>query len=271
MASGGSPRSARSWRTSSSRYEILDAPDHLGDVDPVDVDDLGLHRALDGVGQALDRGRRLLSSPRHVETERNRLAEGDEHPAPEGLSSLEGESDRNHGERRKRVRPCGCRERRSRGLVVERDPGRARLDALHAGLGVGGALGIDRQQVALGQRPTGGGEGLGIPVRPVGGLLAPVDGDGTGPGQEAGEDRVAEERRVGEVVDLARERHRDEERVDQVVGMVDAEEHGAPRRDASRLAHGHLAEEEPDPEARREPQEGVEAAHGLGVLAHGRG
>ena len=52
--------------------------------------------------------------------------------------------------------------------------------------------------------------------------------------------------------------------------MVDAEEHRARRRDAFGVADGHLAEEEPDPEARHEPHEDVEAVRGLGVLAHGR-
>ena len=251
--------------------QILDGTDHLGDVDPVDVDDLGLHRALDGVGQTLDGRHRLLARPRHVETERNRLPEGDEHPAPEGLPGLEGEPDRNQDERRSGVRTSGCLGGRSRRLVVESDPRRARLDSLDASLGVRGALGIDREHVAGGESLTGRGERLGVAIGPVRVVLPPVDGDGAGAGQEAGEDRVPEERGVGEVVDLPWQCRRDQERVDQVVGMVDAEENGAPRRDAPCLAHGHLAEEEPDPEARREPQEGVEAARWLGVLAHGRG
>ena len=87
--------------------QILDGPDHLGDVDPVDVDDLGLHRALDGVRQTLDGRDRLLARSRHVESERNRLPEGDEHPTPEGLPDFEGESDRNQDERRKRLGPPG--------------------------------------------------------------------------------------------------------------------------------------------------------------------
>ena len=134
-----------------------------------------------------------------------------------------------------------------------------------------GALGVDREHTAGGERLPGRGEGLRVAIRPVRVVLAPVDRNGAGTGQETGEDRVPEERGVGDVVDLSRQGRRDQEGVDQVVGMVDAEEHRAPRWDAPCLAHGHLAEEEPDPEARREPQEGVKAARGLGMLAHGRG
>jgi hypothetical protein len=56
--------------------------------------------------------------------------------------------------------------------------------------------------------------------------------------------------------------------IDQVVGMVHAEGgpacRGAPRGAADRKPR----EREPDPEARRMPQRGVETARGLSVLAH---
>ena len=87
--------------------------------------------------------------------------------------------------------------------------------------------------------------------------------------EERAEQPVADQGRGGEDVNLSREDSRQEEGVDQVVGMVHAEEDRPGRGHARGAADRNLAEEEPDPEARQEPQRGVETARGLGVLAHG--
>ena len=44
--------------------QLLDRADHVGGVDAVDVDDLGLHGGLDRLGQRLDRCHRDSSGPR---------------------------------------------------------------------------------------------------------------------------------------------------------------------------------------------------------------
>jgi len=166
--------------------QVLHGADELGRVDPIDVDHLGLHGALDGVGQALDGRHGLLARPRRMSRERHRLAEGDQHPAPEGLPDFEGESDGNQRERRERGR-TGSAE----GFVVERDPSRAGLDPLDAAFGVGGALRIDHEHVARCERLTCRDERLRVAVRFVGALLAPMHRDGSAADQERGENGVA--------------------------------------------------------------------------------
>ena len=245
--------------------QVLDGADDLGQVDPIDVDDLRLHGALDGVGQALDGRDRLLARTRHVALERDRLAEGDQHAAAERLADLEGQSDGNEGERDAPAGPGDLSPR----LVVERDPRGAGLDALDAALGVGGALRIDREHAPVFERLTGRGERRRSAIGGPGRVLAPVHRDGAGAREQGAEQPIAEQGRVGEEVNLSREDSRHEEGIDQVVGMVHAEEDRPGRGHARDGADRNLAKEEPDPEARQEPQRGVETARGLSVLAHG--
>src|SRR5437870_12461014 len=53
----------------------------------------------------------------------------------------------------------------------------------------------------------------------------------------------------------------DQQRVDEVVGVVDAEEHGAVGGDALGVADVHRSEEEPEPEARDRAHGAIEAVH----------
>ena len=69
---------------------------------------------------------------------------------------------------------------------------------------------------------------------------------------------IAEQRGRGQVVDLAGEHGAHQERVDQVVRVVDAEEHGPAARDDVRAADVHPLPEEPHPEAADEPDAPVE-------------
>ena len=169
--------------------ELLDGADDLGGVDPVDVDDLGFHGGLDRVGQFLHRRERVFLGAAGVGTEGDRIAEGDEHPPPEGLPGLEREADRDERQRR----PGGPRVCRPRRLVVQRDPRRPRLDALDARLGVRGPLGIDRQHVPRVEGLAARGERVGVPAGEVRAVVPAVHGDRAGSGEETREDRVAEQ------------------------------------------------------------------------------
>src|SRR5207244_12489978 len=80
---------------------------------------------------------------------------------------------------------------------------------------------------------------------------------------EARDERVLEEGGGGEVVHLAPHGSADDERVDEVVGVVDAEEHRPLMGHALRTAHVDRLEEEPQPEPRDRAHGPVEAVHAL--------
>jgi len=150
-----------------------------------------------------------------------------------------------------------------RGLPRERDARGARLDALNAGLGVGRALGIDRDERVVLEAGRTRRECVAILVHLPGIVLLAVDGDGAGGEQEARDERVAEEGGGGEVMDLAPHGGADDERVDEVVGVIDAEEHRPLAGHALRVSHVDRLEEEPEPEPRDGAHRAVEAIHAL--------
>src|SRR5216110_2880354 len=78
--------------------------------------------------------------------------------------------------------------------------------------------------------------------------------------EKPGDERVAEERGGGEVVHLPREHRPHEQRVDQVVRVVDAEENRTHARYALAVPDLDALEKEPDPEPRDHPHDGVEGA-----------
>ena len=73
--------------------------------------------------------------------------------------------------------------------------------------------------------------------------------------------RVAEERGGSEVVHLPREHRPYEQRVDQVVRMVDAEQHRTHGRYPLRVPDLDALEEKPDPEPRDHPDDDIEGVH----------
>ena len=157
------------------------------------------------------------------------------------------------------------------GLEAEGDARGARLDALHARLGVRGPFRVDRDEPSGGQRVEARRERRDVLVHLVGIVLTPVDGDGAHAEEKPREELVAEERGRGEVVDLARHHGPHDERVDEVVRVVDAEQHGAPRRDTLAVPDAHAPEEEPDPETRDPTDERVRAIHAVAREPRRRG
>jgi len=75
---------------------------------------------------------------------------------------------------------------------------------------------------------------------------------------------MTKHRRRGEEVDLPLERCRNDQGIDQVVWMVDAEEHRAVSRDVLRMPYVDGLEAEPEPEPNDEPHGGIETVPGLG-------
>ena len=240
--------------------ELLDGVHEAGGVDPLDVDDLGLHAPLDRRRQRVDGAHGIGRVGAEVRRDRNGRTERDEHAALERLARLERQPDR---DQRELARP----------RVAERDARRARPDALHARLGVRGALGIDGHDLVVGEGAMAGREhgAVGVFVHGLAphGILASIHRDGAGGEEEAGQQPLAEERRGREIVDLARHHRTDQERVDQVVRMVDAEEHGPGRRHTLGVAYVDAPEEEPHPEAREATQRRVEAIGGGGGRRRG--
>ena len=147
--------------------QLLDRPQEALVVEPLDVDDLRLHRPLQIAGQRVHRLHGILAPRPEVGAGLDRLAEGHQHPAAERLARLEREPDRDH---RQLARVLG--------LVGEREASGARLDALHARLGVRRALRIDRHQPALRERRLAGGERVDVALGVGGVVLAAVDRDG---------------------------------------------------------------------------------------------
>ena len=133
-----------------------------------------------------------------------------------------------------------------------------------------GALGIDPDDVPAREGIPARRARVGVLVHLVGIVLLPVHRYGSAGAEKPRHDGIAEERSGGEVMDLAREHGADEQRIDQVVGMVHAQEHGAARGDLLPAPDVHLLEEEPDPEAADETDDRVEPIGGLSGhrLAH---
>jgi hypothetical protein len=149
-------------------------------------------------------------------------------------------------------------------LVAQRDAGGAALDALDVRLGMRRAFGVHRNEAAALERLEAGGKCFRIRVHLVRVVLLPVHGDRPARTQETGNQWVAEEPRRGEVVDLPLERGPDDQRIDQVVRVVDAEEHRARGRDALGVPDVDGLEAEPEPEPNDEPHGGIEAVRGIG-------
>jgi hypothetical protein len=207
------------------------------------VDHLALHGVLDGVGERVDGARRVLPIGGHVRTHGDGRPERHEHARPERLASLEAEAHGDDGELGLAVVGVTC------GLEVERDPGCAGPDALHAGFGVRGALGIDRDHATVPEGAVHGLEGGDVAVGGVPPVLLAVHGDRPAREEEAGHDPAAKERRGGEVVDLAPHDGAHQQRVDEIVRMIDAEQNGPVRRHALGVVDVDGAEEEPHPES----------------------
>ena len=234
--------------------EGLDRLEQPGVVDPLDVDDLGFHGRLQVAGERVDGLHGVLAVGVGIGVQRQPRAERDEHTRAKRLARLEGEAHGHHGQRA-----------RMRGLPRQRDARGACLELLHARLRVRGPLRIDGDQRAVPEGGRARGEGLRVLVgRGVRSLvLLSPHGDGAGRAEEARDERVLEEGGGGEVVHLAPHGSADDERVDEVVGVVDAEEHRPLMGHALRTAHVDRLEEEPQPEPRDRAHGPVEAVHAL--------
>ena len=204
--------------------QVLDATDQLGGVDPVDVDDLGLHRALDGVGQTLDGRHGLLAHPRRMRPSETGSPKATSTRPRKDFRDLEGEPDGNQasGERSDIWRTGAAL-----GFVVERDPSRAGLDPLDASFRRGWCP-PDRSRARGPRRePDGPRRTPRRCDRAVSGSPA-ADGRGwlrRGPG--AGEDGFLNSEALARNGPFSGGGG-DQERVDQVVRMVDAEEDRPP-------------------------------------------
>ena len=233
--------------------ELLHGLDEGGGVDAVDVDDLPFHAPLDGRGQGIHGLGRIVAVRVGM-----------------GLTAMAGPKETStrprNDLRASKVRPTGTSASAPRPLrlVGEGDAGRARLDPLHPGLRVRRALGVDGDHAARVEGGVAGGEGVRVAIHLVRVVLPPVHGDGSCRVQEARHERIAKQRGGGHVVHLAREHGRHDQRVDEVVGMVAAEEHGAAGGHALEVAHVDALEEEPQPEAPDGADDAVEAIDRLG-------
>src|SRR5215831_763911 len=257
--------------------ELLDGVDEPALVDALDVDHLGLDTPLDRVGQGLDRLDRLSPVRLEIRRDRDDRPEGDEHAAAEGFPRVEVEPDGNHAQ--------GAR---TLGLVAEGEPGGAGLDPLHAHLGVRRALGIDRDEPAFGEGLEARLEGVRVLVRCCSGghkpassggwpakggwvVLFPIDGDRAARAQKSSDEAISEQRGGREVMNLAWDRAAHQERVDEVVGMVDAKKHRPVGRHALRVSDVDGPEEEPEPEAPDGAHGAIEGIHRVGPRAGGDG
>ncbi len=198
----------------------------------------------------MQRLRRLLAVDGEVRRDGDRLAERDEDTPAEPLARLEAEPDRYDREAPRRVR-----------LVAERDPRGARLDPLHVRHRAGGAFRINGDEPPARQGLVARREHRRVPVQLVRVGRLQVDGNHPQGDEEPRDERIAEERGGGEVVHLPREHRPHEQRVDQVVRMVDAKEHRTHAWHPLRVPDLDALEEEPDPESRDHPDDGVERVH----------
>ena len=90
-------------------------------------------------------------------------------------------------------------------------------------------------------------------------IRLPVDGNRAARGEESSEQGMAEQRRRREIVHGARQHGADQQRIDQVVRMVDAQQHRATCGHAFGVPHVDPLEEEPEPEAADRANHAVEA------------
>ena len=183
-------------------------------VDALDVNHLALHRALDRGRERMQRLRRLLTVDGRARRDGDRLTEGDEDAPAEPFAGLEAESYWHE-----REAPGGVR------LVAKRDPRRARLDPLHVRLRAGRAFGVDGDEPPPVECLVTRREHLYVPVHLVRSVCPAVDRNHPQRDEASCDERVPEERGGSEVVHLPRENRPQQQRVDQVVRMVDAEEH----------------------------------------------
>ena len=114
--------------------------------------------------------------------------------------------------------------------------------------------------VAGGRCPNCGAELIPVPYR---GIELDKCSRCEGVWLDVGDQPMTEHRRRGEEVDLPPERRRNDQGVDQVVRVVEAEEHRA-GRDVLRVADVDALEAEPEPEPDDEPYGGIETGGGLG-------
>ncbi len=128
---------------------------------------------------------------------------------------------------------------------------------------MGGAFRIDGDHVTAVEGGVASGEGVHVAIHLIGIVLTAVHGDGADCPEEAGQERIPEERGRGQVVHLAGEDGADQQRVDQVVGVIDTQEYGPVDGDAFEMTHVHALEEEPQPEAADGTEPPVEAVHGV--------
>jgi len=236
--------------------ELFDRANELGCLDGFEVDDLGFHRPLDRSRQGVDRLARVLPMGVEVRRHWDRLSERDEHPPQERRARLEREP---HRDERQLAR--------TRRLVAQREAGRTALDALDGGLGMRRAFWVDRDEAAAVERLEAGGKCLRIRVHLGRVVLLAAHGDRPARTQETGGQPMTKHRRGGEEVDLSPERRRNDEGVDQVVRVVDAEEHWTVGRDVLRVPDVDGLEAEPEPEPNDEPYGGIETVRGLGCRA----
>src|SRR5206468_4432370 len=172
------------------------------------------------------------------------------------LARVEGEPDGNQAERARVL-----------GLVRERDARRARLDAPDARLCVRRPLRVDRDDAALGERVGTRRERVGVLLHAVRIVLPAVDGDRPAGPEKRRDESAVEEPGGGKVVDLPPDSRSDEQRVDEIVRVIDAEEHRAGVGHALGMAHVHRLEEEPEPETADRADDPV---HALPPILRGR-
>jgi hypothetical protein len=154
-------------------------------------------------------------------------------------------------------------------FIAQRDPRRARLDPLHVRLGPRGAFGINCDEPPAVKRLVTRREQLPVAVSSVRVVRSPVHGNHAQCNEEPRAEAVPEERGGGKVVHLARDDRAHEQRIDQVVRVIDAEQHRTRKRYALQMPDLHALEEEPDPESRDHPHDGVEGIHArLGGISH---
>ena len=180
----------------------------------------------------------------------HRLAERDEDTPAKPLASRETEPDRNDREASRGVR-----------LVAERDPRRPRLDLLPVRLRAGGALGVDGNEPSAVEGRLARGEHLHVALSPASIVRPPVHRNRSERQQGPRDDGIAKEPSGREVLHLPWEQRSHEQRVDQVVRVVDAEQHRTRARDPFGVPDLDALEEEPHPEARHHPHDGIERVH----------
>ena len=178
--------------------------------------------ALDGPREPLDRvAVRLSVGIGRFQVDDDRLAEPHQRLAAEGV--LFGVVD------------AGGNDRDGVEARAEGDARRARFELLQPRVAVRRPLREDGDRSAAPQHLARAAERLLIRPRHV--VLPPVDGDGIDGPAEPADDRIAEQRRLGQKGDRPRGEAEDEQRIDQAVGMVRGEDHRPGGRDVLQPHH----------------------------------